>query len=205
MERRKTRQYAGRLFKQGNRFVFEYNEPYRTGPNPISLGPDLPLDRKSHTSLKLFPSFEDRIPSKENSAYREYCRMAGISASEKDPFVLLVKLAQKGPSSFIFLPPPKEEGFDGGDMRRFRQDLRLSMREFASLFDISPAAVYRIENGKTTGRKILRRMADYAKDPRSALSKIRQTGFKIHEAKRCFAEGVLQSRLPQPPNKPDLT
>ena len=198
LEKRKTRQYAGRLFKQGDRFVFEYDESYRAGSNPIPLGPDLPLDRKTHTSLKLFPSFEDRIPSKENPAYREYCRTAGISTSKKDPFVLLVKLARKGPSSFIFLPATEEESFDGKDMRRFRQNLRLSVREFASLFDISPAAVYRIENGKTSGRKILRRMADYAKDPRSARNKIRQTGFKINETKRRFAEDFVQSRFISP-------
>ena len=202
LEKRKTRQYAGRLFKQGNRFVFEYDESYRICSNPIPLGPDLPLDRKTHTSLKLFPSFKDRIPSRENPAYREYCRTAGIPFSEKDPFVLLLKLAKKGPSSFIFLPALKEEDFDGGDMRRLRQNLQLSVRDFASLFDISPATIYRVENGKTDGQRILRQVAGYAKDPRTALSKIRQTGSKINETKRRFAEVFFQSQLPKTHTSP---
>ena len=86
LEKRGTRHYVGRLSKSNRHFVFEYDEAYRYSDNPLPIGPDLPIDKKTHSSLKLFPSFEDRIPSKQNPAYKEYCQSVGISSSEKNLF-----------------------------------------------------------------------------------------------------------------------
>ena len=68
LERKKTRQYVGQLYKEKKGFVFQYDKSYLHTDNPISLGPDLPLNSQKHISSKLFPSFEDRIPSKKKSS-----------------------------------------------------------------------------------------------------------------------------------------
>ena len=111
LERTSARQYVGRLSKIRGRFVFEYNEAYRYSGNAVRFGPDLPINKRKHFSLKLFPSFADRIPSRENPAYKEYCQSVGISPSEKNSFALLVKLGRKGPSSFILAPASEESDF----------------------------------------------------------------------------------------------
>ncbi len=193
LEKRKARQYVGRLSKQGRSFVFKYDERYRGSASPIALGPDLPLRQARHSSLKLFPSFEDRLPSKENPAYGEYCRSVGVSPSESDPFVLLSALGRKGPSSFV-LAGAFEEGFSAKGLKQFRRDLKLSMREFADLFDISKTAVYRIENSRATGKQILKAISNYHKFPNLALDKIRQTGHKITAQKRRWAKEFFQKK-----------
>ena len=194
LERRKTRQYVGRLSKKKRQFVFEYEESYRWSGQPIALGPDLPLSEKRHSSLKLFPSFEDRLPSRKNPAYKEYCQDTGISLDEKDSFILLANLGQRGPSSFVFAPVYETVSFVAKDLKNFRKSLKLSMREFAGLFDISTAVIYRIENGKSSGRQILKKMSDYWKFPQLALDKIRQTGYRITDEKRAFVEDFFKKQ-----------
>ncbi len=195
LERRKTRAYAGRLSRIGKRFVFEYSEKYRLSLNPLAFGPDLPLHKKQFSSPRLFPSFADRIPMRQNPAYGDYCREAGISPAETDPMILLAALGRRAPSSFILEPVWEKPLFSGGDLKRFRARLKLSIREFADVFEISPSAVHRIESGKTSGRRALRQIEPYAKSPKAALQKMRQTGFKINEAKRLAAESALRSKL----------
>ena len=196
LERRKTRQYVGQLTKQKNKlFVFEYDKDYRHSNYPIDLGPDLPVTKKKHTASTLFPSFEDRIPSRRNPAYPEYCKSVGITPSEKDPLVLLSTIGKRGPSSFIFTPVFENQKFSGKDLKKFRKNLKLSIRDFARLFDISSASVYRIENNKTSGQHTLKRIADYYKSPQTALEKIKQTGILINDKKREFVEKFFQSKI----------
>ena len=194
LERKKTRQYTGRLTKQKNKFVFEYDKNYRHSSYPIALGPDLPLKKKKHTSSELFPSFEDRIPSKKNPAYPEYCKSTGISPTEKDPLVLLSTIGKRGPSSFIFTPVFEKKDFSIEDLKKFRKELKLSIRDFATIFDVSSASIYRIENNKTSGKNVLKRIAEYYKHPQTALEKIKQTGFQINENKKQFVEDFLKSK-----------
>ena len=108
-EKYTSRQYVGRLTHEKNRFVFCYDDIYLYSDKAMALGPDLPCTEKEHKSKKLFISFEDRIPSKQNPAYKEYCEMTGISPQEKDPLVLVSTIGQKGPSSFIFVPVYDDE------------------------------------------------------------------------------------------------
>ncbi len=194
LEKRQTRQYAGRLTQKNKKFIFEYDEAYRHCKNPIALGPDIPLTKKRHISTVLFPSFEDRIPSKRNPAYKEYCQYFDIAPSEKNPLILLSTIGQRGPSSFIFTPVYEDQNFSKKDLKKFRKDLKLSIRDFAALFDVSFASIYRIENNKTSGRDILKRIADYYKSPDTALEKIKQTGVKINDRKRKFAEIFFKSK-----------
>lgn len=195
LERTSARQYVGRLSKIGGKFVFEYSEDYRYRGNAMPFGPDLPISKRKHFSLKLFPSFADRIPSRENPAYKEYCQSVGISPLEKNPFVLLIKLGRKGPCSFILAPVSEESDFSKEDLKQFRKDLNLSIREFAELFDVSSAAIYRIENNKSSGKNVLKRIKIYFNSPEKALAKIEHTGHKINDKKRSFVQIFLKSKF----------
>lgn len=195
LEKREARHYVGRLSKSNGNFVFEYDEAYRYSNNPLPVGPDLPIDKKKHSSKKLFPSFEDRIPLKQNPAYKEYCQSVGISSSEKNPFVLLAKLGRKGPSSFIIAPVLESPSFLKGDLKRFRKKLSLSMREFATLFDVSTASIYRIENDKISGKQILNKISVYYNFPKTALNKLHYTGHRINDQKRQFVEEFFKRKL----------
>ncbi len=195
LERRKTRQYVGRLQQEKRKFVFRYDEAYLNTDNPIPFGTDIPLKQREHTSLKLFPSFADRIPSKQNPAYKEYCYSVGIKPSETNPFVLLAKLGKKGPSSFICVPVTEERTFSSEQLKKFRKKLRLSIREFSDLFDVSSATIYRIENNKTSGKDALKRIEVYFKSPQTAINKINITGVKINEKKKHFVENFFRSQI----------
>ena len=227
LERRKTRQYVGRLSRKKRKFVFEYDSIYLYSENPLAIGPDLPLNprgfvqgsalgdstisrvdkkpknlnqtcikRARHTSSELFPSFADRIPSRQNPAYEEYCQSVGISPLEKDPFVLLSTLGRKSPiTPFVCeLVQESQKGFSTEDLKGFRKDLGLSIREFASVFDVSQASIYRIENKKTTGRDTLKKLALYFQYPKIALDKV-QNSTVLNERKKNQAQSFLQSQI----------
>ncbi len=193
-ERRKTREYVGRLSREGNNFVFNYDSAYAYGERSIPLGPDLPLSPKKIVSKNLFTTFEDRIPSKKNPAYQEYCRSVGIEPTEKDPLVLVATIGQKGPSSFVFAPA-KIDAVIREDVMRFRNELKLSVREFSELFDFSPATVHRIETKKTSGKDALKRIEVYYLFPEVALYEVRKNGFKVNDDKRRFVEDFFKSKI----------
>lgn len=183
LERRKTRELVGVLSREKKTYIFKYHLPYVYGKSSIPLGPDLQLTEKEYKSKKLFPSFEDRIPSRRNAAYEEYCSIVGISSDEDDELVLVATLGQKGPSSFIFAPS-YDDDFSGDDLYSFRRKLDLSLREFGDIFDISPATLTRIENHKSSGREVLKRVEIYKKFPDVALFELKKNGHKIKEDKR---------------------
>ena len=182
-EKRKSRHYVGRLTRQGKKFVFEYDDRYRYSERPLELGPDISIVKKRHTSKTLFPTFADRIPLRENPAYPDYCKDVGISPDEKDPIVLLSTLGQKGPSSFVLAPAPAEPSFGAEDLKKFRKDLKLSIRDFALLFDLSAASVYRVENKKSSGKSVLKKIELYYNSPRNGLLALKERGALLHEKK----------------------
>jgi HipA-like protein len=190
LQKRKTREYVGQLTRVNSLFIFTYDDTYIYKDRSIPLGPELPISKKRHTSKILFPSFEDRIPSKKNPAYREYCKMVGINPNEKDPLILLATLGQKGPSSFIF-SPASQEGINSQDIIDYRKKLHLTIREFSELFDFSVSTIYRIENNKTTGKDALKRLELYLKFPEIALYEIKKNAFKINDEKRKHVENIL--------------
>ena len=195
LQKTKARQYVGRLSKVKRHFVFEYDEGYWYSGHPLPFGPDLPISKQRHSSVRLFPSFEDRIPSKKNPAYREYCQSVGISPSEKNPFVLLAKLGRKGPSSFIIAPVWEKPSFSNEDLKKFRKDLNLSMKEFSDLFDVSTASIYRIENHKMSGTQVLKKISVYYNFPKTALDKLKYTGHKINDQKRQFVCNFFKLKI----------
>ena len=197
LEKRKTRQYVGRLQREKRKFIFQYDKFYLSGDKPIPIGPDLPLQLKQLGSKNLFPSFADRIPSKQNPAYKEYCWSVGINPLEKDSLVLLAKLGQKDPSSFVCVPVEESQKFSAEDLKLFRKSLKLSIREFSALFAVSSATVYRIENNKTSGKDTLKKIEIYYRSPQACLEQIKITGDKINESKRLFVESFLKSKIRQ--------
>lgn len=180
IDNRKSRSLVGVLSKKDNLFKFEYDDKYLEAKNSISMGPELPLTQKEFRSKKLFQSFKDRIPSKENPAYPEYCKKFGISIDEKEPFMLLSTIARKGPSSFIFEAVFQEEGFYK-ELRAFRKELGLSLRDFASLFDVSLLTLQRLETGKAQGKEVMKRLQIYLKFPEVALFEVDKNSHKVNE------------------------
>jgi HipA-like protein len=196
LEKRKTRQYVGSLtyLKDENVFVFTYDENYLYAKKIIPLGPEFPLTQRSFRSKKLFPSLQDRIPSKENPAYPEYCQAMGIPVNESNPIILLGTIGKKGPSSFVF-EPIYETTFSPEDLRRFRQKLGLTTREFSLCFDLPRLALIHVENGQSPGKEILKRIEIYQRFPEVALFEIQRHGGAINHHKKRNAIKVLKAKL----------
>ena len=182
VESRKTRRYVGRLTKELNdkqtRHVFRYDSKYLRASSSIPLGPELPLTKSEYSSTKLFPSFADRLPSPQNPAYNEYLEKFHLSSNEKDSLILLTTIGRAGPSSFIFEPVTKDKSQD--DLKNFRTELGLTVRDFSAAFDIASASVQRIENG-TAGREVLKRIELYRRFPEVAIFEVNRNGSKLHE------------------------
>jgi len=186
LDRKKTRTYVGKLTmgieKEKITFYFEYDLKYLKRKYAIPLGPELPLLAKHYKSTSLFPSFQDRIPSRENPAYADYCKEAGILEQEQNPMILLSTIGKRGPSSFIF-EPDLEEQFSADDLKKYRETLGLTIREFADLFKISAGHLQRIESKRFSGKDILKRIEMYVKFPFVALEEIKNSGKTIHTEK----------------------
>jgi HipA-like protein len=190
LERRKTRMYVGCLKKEKKQFVFTYDEKYFRTKNIISLGPEFPLTKKQFFSKVLFPSFDDRIPSKENPAYPEYCLATGINPNEKDPFILLSTIGQRGPSSFIFSPIYKRF-FTEKDVIKFRHSLGITTREFAQIFEVSQSSLNSFERKKSVGKDFLKKLEILLRFPEVALYFLKINGGVLQAKKRENAEKVL--------------
>lgn len=193
LEKRKAREYVGNLSHEGRNFIFTYSDSYLYQDRSIPIGPDLPLTKKKHTSNTLFPSFEDRIPSTQNPAYQEYCKMVGIDPNEKDLLTLVATLGQKGPSSFIF-SPANTITITQEDLINFRKELNLTTREFGELFDFSPATIHRIEKKLVSGKDALKRLEIYFYFPDAALYEVTRNRFKINDEKFKFVEDFFISK-----------
>lgn len=179
IENRKTRTFAGRLTRDEKTFTLTYDDRYLHEKTAVSLGPELPLTKKTFTSKTLFPSLRDRIPSRENSAYSDYCAHFGIDIDERDELVLLSTIGRKGPSSFIFEPAFKDT-FSCENLIAFRKKLDLSIRDFGALFDFSPSSLNKIEKGHNSGRDALKRLELYIFFPEVALYEMKKNRGKVH-------------------------
>jgi len=168
LERRLTRIFVGQLIQQNGNFVFTYDDQYLKAQKIIPLGPEFPLTEKQFISKNLFPSLEDRIPSKKNPAYPEYCLEMEISPDEKDPIILLSTIGRKGPSSFIFYPQ-YEHAITSRDVIAFRESLSMTTREFAKIFEFSQASLNALERNRIVGSEILKRLEIILHFPKVAL------------------------------------
>jgi len=194
LELRKSRKFVGELTYDLKKhlYVFLYDKAYLRS-NMIPLGPELPLSPKKFTSPTLFEPFIDRLPSRENPAYPEYCLAENIEVTEQDPFVLLTTIGKRGPSSFIF-ERKKQKPLEAHALKAFRKELGLTTREFAIGFAIGAKTLISIENGTTGGRDVMKRLELYIRFPEVALFEFRRNSAAIHRDKRKQVERILSER-----------
>ena len=197
LEFKKTRRYVGKLEvlnSEDKFYVFTYDMNYMDQLSSIEVGPDLPLTRKVYKSKTMFKSIKDRIPSKNNPAYKEYCEDAGISPTEKDKIILLATIGRKGPSSFAFEPIYRE--LISQEVRScFRKKLGLTVREFSSVFDFSTKTVQKIEKGDSIARDSQKRFDTYIIFPEVATFELIRLGGSLMPEKRVEALKVLNKRI----------
>jgi len=196
-EGRKRRQFVGVLRHDSatSRFRFEYDGDYLRSDRAIPLGPELSLARPSYESEPgaLFPSFSDRIPSRNNPAYAEYCQAAGISPEETDPMMILPAIARRGPSTFIFEAIWKDNQTIGERVKQFRKDTNLSFFDLAQLLDIPVLSIKRLEAGQTRRDSGLIGMVRIVLDhPDVFLELLHIRGARIHDDTRHSLEMMLQ-------------
>jgi HipA-like protein len=181
-ESRKRRVPVGILTWDSSRntFEFKYDSKYAKSKNAIPIGKELDLFKKSHLSKgKLFPSFADRIPSKENPAYEDYCISQGISVTEENPILLLISIGKRGPSTFIF-EPVFNNSFSHEDIKKFRESLGISIHEWAAAFDFNPPTLQRLESGKKSDLGTIRRAQIYLEFPKVAMWQLEMNSGRIH-------------------------
>lgn len=196
-EGRKRRLFVGELrYHQSlEQYDLVYDHDYAYSPKAISLGPELSLFQKRHLSEKgkLFPSLMDRLPSRDNPAYNDYCLSEGISASEENLIVLLGTIGRRGPSSFVFEPVYETQDIDKNQVAMFRKLLGMTQHDFAQAFDFRQITINRIECGQSKDQSTLARIKIYMEFPEVALWQIKQTGGRVHSLVRQKALAYLDS------------
>ena len=158
-EGRKRRIFVGELIhdKKKDVYQFIYDKSYVQLKNAIPIGADLSLFELKHTSKKgkLFASFIDRLPDKDNPAYKDYCEAQNISPEEKNLIILLGSIGKRGPSNFIF-EPVYHNSFNRFDIINFRNKLEITQHDLATAFNISKSTLQRIESGESNDPNILK-------------------------------------------------
>lgn len=184
-ESRKRRTFVGELIynTEKDKYILIYDKQYAKSKNAIPIGPELELIKLRHQSEKgkLFPSFIDRIPDKNNPAYKDYCETEGISPTEDNPIILLGTIGKRGPSSIIFEPVYSDE-FKSEDIIKFREVLQLTQYDLAEAFDIQEQTLRRIEAEESQDPNTLRYLKIIFNFPEVALWQLKQTGGRIHES-----------------------
>jgi len=186
-EARKRRIFVGdlRYIEKTERYEFLYSENNVNLKNAIPVGKELDLFNLKHVSKKneLFPSLLDRIPLRNNPAYKDYCESQGVSTEESNLIVLLGSIGKKGPSSFIFEPVYFCETLGAGFVE-LRNHLAISQYDFSAAFDLNLVTLRKIESGESSDKNTLKLLQVYLSFPEVALWQLRQTGGRIHYAAR---------------------
>ena len=183
IEGRRRKTFVGTLESKqdGMKFVFCYTKKYLQADNSIPLGPDIPLSKIKHESVgKLFESFIDRIPSKRNPAYKDYCRQEEISPEETNPIILLGTIGKRGPSSFVF-----ESIYDYSyDIRKnllhFKNQTGISLQDIATAFSLNYVTVQRIQAGKSKDVNTIRLIRIFLEYPKCLSDQLELTRHKLH-------------------------
>jgi len=181
-EATKKKTFVGELRHEDekNIFKFKYDNKYFKSKKAVPLGPDLSLRKKIHTSSELFNTFADRIPSKSNPAYADYCRAQGISLKETNPIVLLTTIGRKGPSTFVFEPVFEDKTDIPSALKKFRETLELSLEDFSKAFALNTVTVHRIEKRSSKDKNVLRLIDIYLTHPPVALEELQLTRKFVH-------------------------
>ncbi|MEZ4750346.1 MAG: HipA N-terminal domain-containing protein [Bdellovibrionota bacterium] len=181
-EATKKKTFVGELWHDEAKkaFKFKYDTKYFRSKGAVPLGPDLKLSKKIHTSSRLFDTFADRIPSKTNPAYADYCKAQGISPKESNPIILLTTIGRKGPSTFVFEPTFEDQTDIPKVLEEFRKKLDLSLEDFAKAFELNTITVHRIEKRSSKDRNIMRLIDIYLTYPQVALEELEFTRKYVH-------------------------
>ena len=163
-------------------YSFQYEYSYMMLRSGIPLGPDLPYSSMPIESKPgtLFGTILDRIPSKENPAYPDYCYSQGISPDETNLIILLATIGRRGPSSFVFeaVYIPIDDTVE--QLKQFRQDLELTRYDFAMAFGFPEITIEKVEKRITQDRNILRLIDHILTYPQVALDQLDVTGKHAH-------------------------
>lgn len=182
-EGRKRRVFVGDLVyvKENNNYEFIYNKKYTQSKNAIPVGPGLDLFKLRHESEKgkLFPSFIDRLPDKDNPAYNDYCKAQGIYPDEENLIILLGTIGKRGPSSFVY-EQVYCDVFAVSEITQLRKQLNITQNDLAKAFDINRVTLLRIESGASHDISTLRLIQMLLEFPEVALWQLKQTGGRIH-------------------------
>ena len=182
-EGRKRRVFVGELIynEETENYELIYDKNYAYSDTAIPLGPELDLFNLHHRSEKgkLFNSLLDRIPSKKNPAYKDYCASQGISPDEKNPIILLGSIGKRGPSSFIF-EPVYLSSFTSKDIIKLRNKIGITQHDLACSLDVSIVTLARIETGTSYDTNTIKRIEVFFKFPDVALWQLKQTGGWLH-------------------------
>ena len=198
-EGRKRRVRVAKLIHHKDRDHFEliYDQDYVISKTAIPLGVELSLFKEHHFSEKgkLFPSLMDRIPSRENPAYEDYCRSQGIAVNEDNLIILLGTIGRRGPSSFVFEAIYEDEEPDGAVVASFRKSLGLSQHDFSLAFDFSTLTIHRVESSVSRDHGTLSRVKIYMEFPEVALWQLKRRGGRIHSSQLMRAVERLKEKL----------
>lgn len=178
LEQRSTRIKCGILQrklinKKRNIYQYEFNYEidYMDNPNAIPCAVELTLDQPCFKAKNIWPSILDRLPQRDNPAYPDYCKACEISEDEEDEFLLLSTLGRKSTGSVI-IEAPRREMYSAESLIQFRKNLGISMNDFAKAFSVSSSGLYKIENGKSNGAEVLKRIRLYESNPKLAIEEI---------------------------------
>lgn len=180
---RNKRVFVGKIFQKNGCYIFEYDNRYRRSKGAVPLGAEFPLVRKMFSSKHIFPTLTDRIPSKQNPAYADYCAQWAIDPEETDTFRLLTTIGRRGPSTFVF-EPAVQESYDRKDVIAFRKRLCLSQQEFADLLGFNQSSLARIETGQTHHPIFLKYIEFFDKIPEVLQHLLQTRGECLHDEKR---------------------
>jgi HipA-like protein len=196
-EIRKSKLLVGTLSydSKTKQFSFDYDRKYLLSKNAIPIGPELSLKKRHHISKNgLFPSFSDRIPSRENPAFEEYCLSQGILPTERNPIILLTTIGRRGPSTFVFEPIFPESSVSK-EIIFFRKQVGLSLREISAAFDIALPTLSKIEMEKSRDKNTLKLLSIYLRFPEVALWQVRSNERKLHQNTAYKLITALESSL----------
>jgi HipA-like protein len=186
IEGRRRKVFVGILelknkLSKSRKFIFCYDKKYLKSDSSIPLGPDIPLSKIKHESEgKLFPSFKDRIPSKKNPAYEDYCRQEGISINERNPIILLGTIGKRGPSSFVFEAIYNDSYSVKENLSQFRKQTGLSRHDVALAFNLNYVTLNRVEMGTSTDSNILKLIQIYLEYPKCLEEQLILTSRLLH-------------------------
>ena len=196
-EGRKRRVFVGEILydRRKDRYDLIYDKNYARSDSAIPVGPNLDLFKLRHHSEKgkIFSALADRIPDKNNPAYKDYCKMQGISESEMNPIILLGTIGKRGPSSFIFELVYRDE-FTAECIIKLREKLQITQHDLAEAFDISKATLQRIESGESRDINTIKLLQIMFTFPVIALWQLKQTGGRVHKDVREKLERYFTSK-----------